>query len=255
MLTNECQGGAIFELSPFTGPAPSELDQGLVYITPLDERLLNELLANITTGALTLDLWHDTVNGSVSRTYTVYRFDRRLNFFLPYGLCLLLSLPIVALGVLALRWNGVSAIDGGFVQVLMTAATGDTAVEQAARKGCFGGAESVPEEFKNLKVRFGELISTSVEDDGELHSQEAEHDAVEEQSSRRDVDGHMDEAVAVSLLEDHEGLESGTVESRQAPTGSGTQLYDGKRIAVRRAGFGTLDETVPFQKGHKLSQA
>ena len=76
--TDKCQGNPIFDLSPFTGPVKSNLIDPPVYITPLDEGRLNEMLANITIGSLTLNTWHNMVNGSITRTYTVYRFDRRL---------------------------------------------------------------------------------------------------------------------------------------------------------------------------------
>jgi hypothetical protein len=173
------------------------------------------MLVNVTIGALSLNLWHGIVNGSVSRTYTVYRFDHRISFYLPCGLCLLFSLPIVVFGMLALRSNGVSAIDGGFVQILMTAATGNTAVEQAARTSCFGGPENIPEELKKLKVRFGELISAGMVDASELDLCKPALEATAEQPRNSDEDGPIDEAAAVSLLEDHDGAKNQEVRSCQ----------------------------------------
>lgn len=190
------------------------------------------MLANITIGALTLDLWRGMVSGSVSRTYTVFRFDRRINFYLPYGLCLLFSLPVVALGMLALRRNGVSAIDGGFVQILMTAATGETAVEKAARRGCMGGAENMPEELMRLKVRFGELVAAGVVDVGE---RKTESEAVMGLTRKLDEDELVSEDAAVSLLGSHDGSES-----------RGAGIYQSKGVVYRRAGFGTREETIPL---------
>lgn len=118
----------------------------------LNETFLNEGLVNLTIAAISLNLWHDVVDGNVTCLYNVYRLEHRLNFFLPYGLYMLLTVPIITLGLLALRHNGDSAIEGGFLQILMTAATGNAAIERAARSGCFGGRENMPEELEKLKV-------------------------------------------------------------------------------------------------------
>jgi hypothetical protein len=126
-IADKLQASYIFDLSPFTGPIELDLVDTPVYITPLNEGLLNEMLAYVTIGALSLNLWHGMANGSISRTHTIYRFDRRLNLCLPY-------------------------VDNGFVQILITAATGNTSVEQAARSGCFGGTGNISEELKRLKV-------------------------------------------------------------------------------------------------------
>jgi hypothetical protein len=197
------------------------------------------MLANITIGTLTLDLWRGIVNGSVSRTYTVFRFDRRINFYLPCGLCLLYSLPVVALGMLALRSNGVSAIDGGFVQILMTAATCETAVEKAARRGCLGGSKNMPEELMRLKVRFGELVPAGVVDAGES---KAESEAVMRLTRKPDEDDIVDDDAAVSLLGSHDGSES-----------RGAELYQSEGVVYRRAGFGTKEETIPLLEERGLS--
>lgn len=53
--------------------------------------------------------------------------------------------------------NGVSAMDGGFMQIIMTS-TGSAVLDRAAAGGCLGGEENVPQELKNLKIRFGEII-------------------------------------------------------------------------------------------------
>lgn len=246
MLT-EAKANAIFQISPF-------YVNGAFEETYLNESLINEALANITIAAISVDLWQDFVKGNVSRVYSVYRFDRRLNFFLPYGLCLSLTIPIVALGLLALRHNGVSAKDGGFVQILMTAATGDTAIEQAAKSGFMGGAENIPEGLKRLKVRFGELIPTDMATPGESESRKAEREAGMEHPRDRDTGGSVDEAAAVSLLQDHDAVESREAESSQVTTASGVATYETKSVVTRRAGFGTLEETVPLRGKRDLSQ-
>jgi hypothetical protein len=62
-----------------------------------------------------------------------------------------LTLPVLILGFLALYHNGVTAIDGRFVQILMTT-TGRTGLEAAASKGCLGGEENVPDELNKMKI-------------------------------------------------------------------------------------------------------
>jgi hypothetical protein len=113
----------------------------------LTEALRNEALVNITISALSLNTWFEMVNGSSTRLFNVYHFENRLSFYLPYSLCLLLTLLVLILGFLALHHNGVTAIDGGFFQILMTT-TGRIGLESAASKGCPGGEENVPDELK-----------------------------------------------------------------------------------------------------------
>ena len=99
------------------------------------------------------------------------------------------------------------AIDGGFLQVLMTASTGDTAIERAARPGCAGGKEIIPEELERLRVRFGELIASD-----QVPSDEPESPSlVSEIESRQSRDSHREasisEAASASLLEARESDE------------------------------------------------
>ena len=53
--------------------------------------------------------------------------------------------------------NGVSATDGGFMQ-LITTNTGSAIIDKAAAGGCLGGDESAPQELKDLEIRFGEFV-------------------------------------------------------------------------------------------------
>jgi hypothetical protein len=86
----------------------------------ITEASLNSLLANVTISALSLNKWHGLVIGTETRPFNIYRFENKLNFFLPYGLSLLLTIPIIGIGLIAIRDNRVTAIDGGFLQILMT---------------------------------------------------------------------------------------------------------------------------------------
>jgi hypothetical protein len=98
-----------------------------------------------------------TVNATTSTSINVYSFSQPLSLILPYFLTLLVSLPFVVLGCLSLFKNGVSAMDGSFIQIIATS-TGSAVLDRAAAGGCLGGDESTPQELKDLKIRFGEFI-------------------------------------------------------------------------------------------------
>jgi hypothetical protein len=101
--------------------------------------------------------WNASVNGTRYTALNVYSFSAPLNLILPYFVTLALAVPFILLGGLALYWNGVSAGDGGFVQIITTS-TGSAILDRAAAGGCLGGDENVPKELNDLEVRFGEFI-------------------------------------------------------------------------------------------------
>lgn len=123
----------------------------------ITEESLNALLINVTISALSLNTWFDSVNVTDTRFRNVYRFSNPLNFFLPYGLCLGLTVLCIGLGLVALNSNGTSATDGGFLQIMMTT-RGDTTMSRCVEGASLGGKENAPQALLNLKVRFGELI-------------------------------------------------------------------------------------------------
>lgn len=170
---------------------------------------------------------------------------------------MLLTVPILTLGLFALRHNGVSAIDGGFLQVLMTAATGDTAIERAAKSGCFGGKENIPEQLERLRVRFGELIAAdrASTQEPKMHSRQRELEP--RQSQDVDREDSIRDAASMSLLEPHESVEAVAVEEEEATslatTASAVSLHQATSTVTRRAGFGTIEETIPFRRGRGSS--
>jgi hypothetical protein len=119
---------------------------------------MNDYLFNITTsimvayGALTIP-----ANTTKLSMVNVYEFSKPLNLVLPYFITLLFALPFVVFGFLALFNNGVSAMDGSFIQIISTS-TGSATLDRAAAGGCLGGDESISQELKDLKIRFGEFI-------------------------------------------------------------------------------------------------
>lgn len=120
--------------------------------------ILNDYLLNMTTSIATAyGRWNTSANASVTTLVNVYSFSEPLNLLIPYFLTLLLALPFVILGTIALLSNGVSAMDGSFTQIITTS-TGSSVLDKAAAGGCLGGDESVPDELKDLKIRFGEFV-------------------------------------------------------------------------------------------------
>lgn len=116
------------------------------------------------SAVLQLGFWHTTVPVNITNIHEVYSFVSPKTLIIPYLTCLLLSIPFLYLGLNSLRLNGVSAMEGGFLQILMTT-TGSKTLEKAAMGGCLGGDENVPENLKSMRIRFGELVwSRDVED-------------------------------------------------------------------------------------------
>ena len=125
----------------------------------IDQDILDEMLQNITLSLMnTFPLWSTEVNVTQTIFRNVYSFSNKLNLLLPYYVSLAVALPLLALGGLSLYQNGVSATDGGFLQILTTTST-SKALNAAASGGALGGQESVPEELRDLKIRYGELIT------------------------------------------------------------------------------------------------
>jgi hypothetical protein len=99
-----------------------------------------------------------------------YTLSRPVNILLPYFLTLVLAFVLLLVGLWALWTNGVSATDGGFLQVLMTTRSSE-ALGRAASCGCLGGGENIPQGIRSMEIMFGEFIGKSGE-----HWGEAEHE-------------------------------------------------------------------------------
>lgn len=102
-------------------------------------------------------LGHQRTPVTQSTYANVFIFSGKLQFFLPYFLCLGLALPFLILGFLALFWNGVSATEGSFLQILCTT-TASIRLNDFARDGCLGGEENVPKDIKGVRIKFGEVL-------------------------------------------------------------------------------------------------
>lgn len=107
-----------------------------------------------------------------------------------------------------MRHNSVSTIDGDFLQILVTAATGETAIEKAARRSCLDGEENIPEELKRLEVRFGELVAIDNAMGSEPKMHVAELETHLRQPRNAEGDDSTSDAASASLLRDRDGAES-----------------------------------------------
>ncbi|KAF2731232.1 hypothetical protein EJ04DRAFT_584008 [Polyplosphaeria fusca] len=202
----------------------------------LTEEMLNDVLVNLTLASLSLNTWSELVNGTDNKTFNIYHFENKLNFFLSYGLCLLLTIPVLVMGLFALRKNGMTAIDGGFTQILMTT-TGRTRLNEVAVNGCFGGDQNIPTGFKRMNIRFGELIW-----DEEMQKKDSSYSGTPSRDEQNPT-----------LPDQDPDYEDGLQETIEANNGTGyTKLASGittstSTISVaRRVGFGTAEETRPL---------
>lgn len=108
------------------------------------------------------DLWNTTTAVTVDNFVNVYRFSRAADFYAPYSTAIVLALPIVLLGLWALRENGIPADDGGFTQLIIASA-GSTSLVKKAAASCLGGKKVSPE-LMNLRIRYGELVDAAGND-------------------------------------------------------------------------------------------
>ena len=166
------------------------------------------------------------VNGTETCGFNAYRFENKLVLILPYGLPLALAVPILALGLVTLyvQNHGVSAIGGGFLQLLMTT-TGRNSLEAVVVKGSgtLGGYENVSEELREMEVRFGELVGVSGDDLNETDT-------------------------LLSGREVHTGMQEDDRSQSGIKTTSGMEQCENGVSVMRRAGFGTVDEVGLFRK-------
>ena len=116
------------------------------------------------SAAFQIGFWKTRVPVNITNTHQVYSFASPKTLLTPYVVCLLISIPFLWLGWKSLRLNGVSAMEGGFLQILMTT-TGSKTLQRAAADGCLGGDENVPEDLKGMKIRFGELVWDRIDGD------------------------------------------------------------------------------------------
>jgi hypothetical protein len=123
----------------------------------ITQDLLNQALLNLTLAiGYQIGYWNISTMISTTQMVNKYTFATPRNFYIPYGLLLILSIPILVLAMMSLYQNGVPAEDGGFIQVLMTT-RGNKDLDRLAAAGCLGGSNNVPKALEDLELRFGGL--------------------------------------------------------------------------------------------------
>jgi len=129
---------------------------------------LNQALFNLTLAiGYQIGYWNISTIITTTQMVNKYTFAAPLNFYIPYGVLLVLSIPILVLAMISLYQNGVPAIDGGFLQVLMTT-RGNKDLDRLAAAGCLGGSDNVPKALEDMELRFGALASGGSESAGEV---------------------------------------------------------------------------------------
>jgi hypothetical protein len=151
--------GTVFDTTRFDPHSNRYLDPKTAF--NLSEARLNEVLANLTISAISLGTWWAKIPVTTTRYQSTYSFAHPRNLILPYSICLAAATLFAAIAIWSLWRNGVSAADGGFLQV-MTATRGNTEMERLVLHERLVTIENMSAELKNLKIRYGELIGEDV---------------------------------------------------------------------------------------------
>ncbi|KUJ17687.1 uncharacterized protein LY89DRAFT_781839 [Mollisia scopiformis] len=126
----------------------------------LDADILQSYLENTMISMLTLsnqDVWTEVTTGEYVNRYS-FKYPAKL--IIPYATILVGSVVFIILGVLALVRNGVSASSGGFTQLLCTT-KGSQILDDMTVNASLGG-DAIPDELKNLVVKYGVLRNGAV---------------------------------------------------------------------------------------------
>jgi hypothetical protein len=142
----------------------------------LCEKHWNAVLKTLESGvfyttlyrSVSLGIWKQPTLVTFTEYRNTYHFSRPMNLILPYSLCLGIGLIIIILGLWSLYQNEIPAADGSFLQIVM-ATKGGTKLEELVIKQGLVGSTEVSKELKDLKVRFGELVSDAHEGAGKRY--------------------------------------------------------------------------------------
>jgi hypothetical protein len=127
----------------------------------ITEDLLNSVLTNLTLSAISFGTWWDKVPVTTTRYQSTYSFANPLNLILPYSICLAAVTLFAGIAIWSLWRNGIPAADSGFLQITM-ATRGNTEMERLVMQEKLMATDSMPEELRNLKIRYGELVGEDV---------------------------------------------------------------------------------------------
>jgi hypothetical protein len=135
-------------------------------------KLLEDLTVNITLGmfsisSLSVLSMANNTQATVSTTRSVFVYDQSA-LLATYGVSIGLALIALGIGLRSFIFNGVS-MKTGFLSIMTSTRNSD--FDEIARGACLG-AEGTMEDFKNVKVRFGEIGRSPAarETQGDIHA-------------------------------------------------------------------------------------
>jgi hypothetical protein len=127
----------------------------------ITENILNDVLTNITLSAISLGTWWDSVLVVTTRYQATYSFANPINLILPYSICFAAATVFAIIAIWSLWQTGTPAADGGFLQIMM-ATRGNTEMEKLVLQEKRTTIDNMSNELRNLKIRYGELISRDI---------------------------------------------------------------------------------------------
>jgi hypothetical protein len=122
----------------------------------LTQNTISEYIRNLSISAIPIDVRIAELPVHDYRYKTVYYFSSPISAAPLYSLCLLFAAIFIGIGIWSLVENGISAADGGILQV-MTATARRTKMEDLTRAQNFDQVR-LPEELLDLKIRYRELL-------------------------------------------------------------------------------------------------
>lgn len=116
-------------------------------------------------GFYPLSTWNTTVNATINTNHNTWSFSQRLLLVLTYSLFSFIRLPLIILGYISLRGNGVAALSDSFLQLLITITRSDE-LDRIARSSSIGGADTATKELKNTRIMYGALATERKDGEG-----------------------------------------------------------------------------------------
>jgi hypothetical protein len=161
MILPDSSSGVLLRDSLFYKGRLNEGNKGFGNVSPddidLSEEILNEFIANISISTIILNTWYQQNPVNITGFRNVYTFSSPLSLILPYSIFLVLGLLCNILGLFSLAFNGETAEDGGFLQIMLNT-QGDTEMNRVARTRRVKEKKVFEKELLDLRVRYGELV-------------------------------------------------------------------------------------------------
>ncbi|PSN59075.1 hypothetical protein BS50DRAFT_444163, partial [Corynespora cassiicola Philippines] len=161
-ITSTSEGGysrnnTLIQHTKFAVPFEFDTSQGYDNLTGyhLTPEIVEELMKNVSISIFNAGRASTPTFVKKTPWEPCYVFDDRKRLLIAYAGALGVCFVFLLFGFGAMFQNGVSAVPGGFLQILCTTTDGDGTLNQISKKAYLGGYEAVPRELKELKIRFG----------------------------------------------------------------------------------------------------